>query len=165
MNTIAKRFSLILACFFILAIMVSCGGSSNSSSGSNNVTISTDDLYNAGIEGVELPMLQKASTSELNTLMGLNSSDYEEATVYLSMMNVKATEIALFKFSDKTQEEAINKAIDKRLKDLENTWSTYLPDQYELVKGVKKISKGNLKGYVISENADDIIKNINNSIK
>lgn len=164
MNTTIKRFSLVLVCFFVLGIMVSCVGS-NSSSSSDNVKISTDDLYDAAIEGIELPMLQKASPSEINTLMGLSSSDYDEATLYLSMMNVKATEIALFKFSDKTQEDAISKAIDKRLKDLENTWSTYLPDQYDLVKGVKKISKGNLKGYVIDENADDIIKNINNKIK
>ncbi len=162
MNNTIKRFSLILACFFILGIMVSCGGSSNSGT---KVTMSTEEVYNKGVDGVELPMLEKASSSELDTLMGLSSSNYDEATLYLSLINVKATEIGLFKFSSKEQETAIDKGIEKRLKDLESTWSTYLPDQYELVKGVKKISAGNLKGYVIGENAETIVKNINNSIK
>lgn len=161
MDKILRRLSICFVFIFTLGFMVSCGGSSTT----KEVTMSTDDLYDKSVNGIELPMLQKASTSELEALTGITSSDYEEATLYLSMINVKATEIGIFKFSSKEQEEAINKGIEKRLKDLEATWSTYLPDQYDLVKKVKKFTHGNVKGYIIADDADKIYTNLSKEIK
>ena len=82
-------------------------------------------------------------------------------------MNVQATEIALFKFSTKEQEDLIDKGITRRLEDLDATWSRYLPDQYELIKNVKKFSDRNIKGYIIADNAvtifENLIKVVNNA--
>lgn len=157
-----RKVALFSVMAFFLSVITSCiGGNSNS----KNVSLSTSEIYDKGVSGVELPMVQEIGSSEIKSLFGLSDSDYTEATVNISMMNVKATEIGIFKFENKEQEDAVTKGIDKRLKNLDATWSTYLPDQYELVKGVKKFTYGNVKGYVIADDADKIVSNIEKSIK
>ncbi|WP_044035583.1 DUF4358 domain-containing protein [Candidatus Arthromitus sp. SFB-rat-Yit] len=155
-----KRFSFVFVCFLLVGIMVSCGGAKN-----KNVTISTKEVYDKITNGVELPKLNQISSSEIESLTSITSSNYDEATFSMSMMNVQATEIAIFKFSSKEQSDAIDKGITKRLEDLEVTWSKYLPDQYELVKGVKKFTEGNIKGYIIADNAAKILENLQKLVK
>lgn len=157
-----RKISVFLVFVLCLGVMTSCLGSGSSS---NKISLSTDEIYEKAVSGVELPKLKKLSSSELEGLFDLKSSNVEEYTVYISMMNVKSTEIVIFKFENKEQEEAITECIDKRLEDLNAIWSTYLPDQYELVKDVKKFTYGNVKGYVIAEDADKIISNIDKAVK
>lgn len=140
---------------------MSCGSGSTG----KNTNLSTDEVYSKAVKDIELPSLQKLADDELEALIKIKSSDVLDSTVYISMMNVKATEIGIFKFENSQQETSIDKSIDSRLKDLETTWSTYLPDQYELVKNAKKFSFGNVKGYVISEEADKIVSNIEAALK
>lgn len=157
-----RRISVFLVFVLCLGVMTSCLGSGSSS---KKISLSTDEIYEKGVSGVELPKLQKLSSSELESLFNLKSSSVEESTVCISMMNVHATEIGVFKFSDKEQESAVDKAIESRLKDLDATWGSYLPDQHELVKNVKKFSYDNVKGYVIADDADKIISNIDKAVK
>lgn len=152
-----KKISILLMFVLCFVVMTSCKQSKTS--------LSTDEIYKKAVSGVELPELQKISSSELSSLFKLNSHSVEEQSVYMSMLNVRASEIGIFKFSGKDQEGSIDKAIDKRLKDLDTTWSTYLPDQYELVKNVKKFSYGNVKGYVIADDANKIVSNIEKVLK
>lgn len=157
-----RKVALFSVMAFFLSVITSCIGGN---SGSKSVSLSTSEIYDKGVSGVELPMVQEIGSSEIKSLFGLSDSDYTEATVNISMMNVKATEIGIFKFENKEQEDAITKGIDKRLKNLDATWSTYLPDQHELVKNVKKFSYDNVKGYVIADDADKIISNIDKAVK
>lgn len=157
-----RKMSVFLVFVLCLGVMTSCLGSGSSS---KKISLSTDEIYEKAISGVELPKLQKLSSSELESLFNLKSSNVEEYTVCISMMNVQASEIAVFKFSSKEQESEIDKAIEKRLKDLDATWGSYLPAQHELVKNVKKFSHGDVKGYVIAEDADKIISNIDKAVK
>lgn len=152
-----KRVSILLMFVLCLGVVTSCK--------QNKISLSTDEIYKKAVSGVELPELQKISSSELNSLFKLNSDSVEEQSVYMSMLNIRASEIGIFKFSGKDQENSIDNAIDKRLKDLDATWSTYLPDQYELVKNVKKFSHGNVKGYVIADDANKVIANIEKTLK
>lgn len=157
-----RKIALFSIMAFFLSVVTSCVGGNSSS---KNVSLSTNEIYEKGVSGIELPILQQISSSEIKSLLGLSDLNYVEATVNISMMNVKATEIGIFKFENKEQEDAITKGIDKRLKDLDATWSTYLPDQYELVKGAKKFTYGNIKGYVIADDAEKIVSNIEKSTK
>ena len=143
-----RRFSFAFVCFLLLGIMASCKGSN----ASKNVNLSTDEIYEKIIIGVDIQKLEKLVDSEIGSL---------------SPLNVQATEIALFKFSTKEQEDLIDKGITRRLEDLDATWSRYLPDQYELIKNVKKFSDRNIKGYIIADNAvtifENLIKVVNNA--
>lgn len=151
-----KKVSLLLVFVFCFGVMTSCSkGSSNS-----KVTMSTKEIYETAVKGIEMPKLEMVSGSDLDGLLGTKSSDYEEASIYLSNINIKADEIGIFKYSSDEQSAAIDKAIEKRLKDLDATWSRYLPDQYDLVKKAKKFNKGNVKGYIISGEASKILSNI-----
>lgn len=156
-----KKISMALVFIMCIGVMTSCfGGSSN-----KKVSMTTDELYKKATEKIELPSLEKVSSSELEGLMGISSSDVEDASVYISMINVIASEIGIFKFSSPEQEKAIDKGIEQRLADLEATWSRYLPEQYELVKNVKKFTFGNVKGYVIADDASKIVSNLENATK
>lgn len=154
-----KRVSVFLMFAFCLGVMVSCGEKTK------KVSLTTDEIYTKAVEGIELPALQKISSEELSSLFKIKSSDVKESSVYISMINIRATEIGIFKYADKTQQEAIDKGIESRLKDLDSVWKTYLPDQYDLVKGVKKFNIGDVTGYVIAENASKIISNIEKALK
>lgn len=152
-----KKISILLMFMLCFGVMTSCK--------QGKTSLSTDEIYKKAISGVELPELQKISSAELSSLFKLNSHSVEEQSVYMSMLNVRASEIGIFKFSGKDQENLIDKAIENRLKDLDTTWSTYLPDQYELVKNVKKFNYGNVKGYVIADGASKIVSNIEKLLK
>lgn len=154
-----KKLSVFLMFAFCLGVVVSCGSKSGKTS------LTTEQIYNKAIEGVELPSLQKLSSGELESLFKIKSSDVEEFSVYVSLINVKASEIAIFKYQNDAQKNAITKGIETRLKDLDTTWKTYLPDQYELVKGVKKFNVGNVMGYVIADNVTKVISNIEKALK
>ena len=155
-----KKISMFMFLVMCMGVMTSCFGG-----GSKKVSNSTDELYEKAVAGIELPQMQKLNSSDLEGLIKIKSSDVEEATVNISVMNVKATEIGIFKFSNSDQEKAIDKGIKERLSDLEETWSRYLPDQYDLVKNVKKFTYGNVKGYVIADESAKIISNIEKALK
>ena len=47
---------------------------------------------------------------------------------------------------------------------VEQTWSTYLPEQYELVKNRKTLEEGNVIAIVIADQADAILQEISDSL-
>lgn len=48
---------------------------------------------------------------------------------------------------------------------VEQTWSTYLPEQYELVKNRKTLEEGNVIAIVIADQADAILQEISDSLE
>ena len=78
-------------------------------------------------------------------------------------MNVHATEIILVEAQDGKLDE-VKKALDKRMETVEQTWSTYLPEQYELVKNRKTLEEGNVIAIVIADQADTILQEISDSL-
>ncbi len=161
LNSFLKKVVLFLNVFLFAGMLVSC----SSGSSSKKVSLSANEVYEKAVKGIELPSLEKLTSDELSSLIGLKTSDVEDLVVYMSPMNVKATEIGIFKFDNSDQENSIDKAIESRLKDLENSWKRYLPDQYELVKNAKKFEYQNVKGYIVAEDADKIVSNIEAALK
>ena len=60
--------------------------------------------------------------------------------------------------------DEVKKALDKRMETVEQTWSTYLPEQYELVKNRKTLEEGNVIAIVIADQADAILQKISDSL-
>ena len=54
--------------------------------------------------------------------------------------------------------QEIKMALESHGTEYEKVWSTYLPDQYELVKNRKIGIKGNYVYMIISENPDKIVE-------
>lgn len=88
---------------------------------------------------------------------GIDTSLLASYSVQMPMMNVHAEEIAVFEVKDEKDIDAVKAGIEKRQKALEEQWSRYLPEQYELVKASKTVVKGNLVLYVVSAEADQMV--------
>jgi hypothetical protein len=93
------------------------------------------------------------SEDDISSYLGIESSEYTAAVCEIPMMNVHATEVVLFQYETDSQKANIQSALDTRLKQLENTWSQYLPDQYDLVKNRTEIDANHVVGYIIGEEA------------
>lgn len=112
-------------------------------------------------EGIELPSLVPMPEEMFNDTFGIDTSLLKDYYVGMPMMNVHATEIAIFELNNEADVDTVMAGIEKRQKALEEQWKTYLPDQYELVQNYKTAVKGNKVLFVISDQADTIVENFN----
>ena len=119
----------------------------------NEVTVIT--------EGIELPALVPMPEEMFNDTFGIDTSLLKDYYVGMPMMNVHATEIAIFEVNNEADVDKVMAGIEKRQKALEEQWKTYLPDQYELVQNYKTAVKDNKVLFVISDQADTIVENFN----
>jgi hypothetical protein len=79
-----------------------------------------------------------------------------EYVIHFSMINVNSDEIAIFKVKDAKSLAEIEKGIQKRLEQLDKTWSHYLPAQYDKVKQHIIIKKDNYIMFTVSSNQDKV---------
>lgn len=93
----------------------------------------------------------------------MSSDLVKDYAIFMPAMNVHATEIILVEAQDGKLDE-VKKALDKRMETVEQTWSTYLPEQYELVKNRKTLEEGNVIAIVIADQADAILQEISDSL-
>ena len=111
----------------------------------------------------DLPMTMPVGEVELQDFYGMSTDMVEDYAIILSAMNVHATEIIMVEAKEGKLDD-VKAALDKRMEDVERIWSTYLPDQYELVKNRKTLESGNYVAIVIAEKADEIMKVITDSL-
>lgn len=113
---------------------------------------------------IELPTQDEMMPEMFADAYGIDTSLLEDYYVSVSMMNVHATEFAIFEVKDEASIDAVKAGIEKRQKALEEQWKSYLPDQYELVQNAQTIVKGNKILFVINENADKVVENFLNNL-
>lgn len=104
-------------------------------------------------DNIELPAGQLLDDETLETIYGISMDDIENYAVYVPMMNVHATEIAMFKVKNM---DNVKKGVEDRLTFLDEMWSMYLPAQYELVQNHMLIEKDGYYFMIISNYNDDI---------
>ncbi len=108
-------------------------------------------------DGIELPYRNNMDSVMFADTYGISPKHLSSYVVSMPMMNVHATEIAIFEVVDEKGREAVKAGIDKRVQALTEQWKSYLPEQYELVKNYQVVDKGNFVLFVISDEADAII--------
>lgn len=94
-----------------------------------------------------------------------NQEDIEEGSMLTPLMNVKSTLIFVVKAKDQEAANRVKEGLEKVKSDQEATWSTYLPDQYDLVKANQIKVQGNYLLYVTSDIAEDIVKIFEQQVK
>ncbi|NCB32476.1 MAG: DUF4358 domain-containing protein [Erysipelotrichia bacterium] len=123
------------------------------SSGTSAKTVDLEAVK-TGISAIEdVPAMMELSSEDITSFLGVKPEDYTASVCFVPLMNVTATEVLLFQYESDTQKTAIQNALDTRLKQLENTWSQYLPDQYDLVKKRTSVDENSMLGYIIGEDA------------
>ena len=107
----------------------------------------------------EMPTME-IDQQTLETMYEITADDYEEAVGKMPMMNIQASMYLVIKAKDGKVEDVKSKVENYAAKQ-EEIWSTYLPEQYELVKARKLNVVGDYVYLIISESADEIEKLIN----
>lgn len=110
-----------------------------------------------------LPGTMEVDEATLKSVYNIDAADVKQYAIAFPMINVQATEIIIMEAKD-GKLDTIQTALDARMKTVEDTWATYLPEQYELVKNRKTIKVGNCIVIVIAEKADDIMTYIEDSL-
>lgn len=82
----------------------------------------------------------------------------EEGTAIMQMINIKSDMIVVLKASDEEYVDELAEVLTSLLKGQENTWSSYLPDQYEKVKNNIMKLHGKYLIYITYDNPEKIEK-------
>jgi hypothetical protein len=116
-------------------------------------TVDMSAINNGISEMKDIPAMTSLTEDSISDYLNLSKDDYIAAVCYMPLMSVTATEVMLFQYDSDTQKEKIQTALESRLKELENTWSQYLPEQYKLVKDCASYDENYIAGYVIGEDS------------
>ncbi|NLC79126.1 MAG: DUF4358 domain-containing protein [Ruminococcaceae bacterium] len=147
-------FSVILAC----VMLVSCG---------KNTTLDTDAARAAVEElGLYPASMVAVSDGEL-AAMGLTKDNIEKYVIGLPLMNVQAS-LYIAVLPKEGFEADVKNELESYMTSYENTWSQYLPDQYELVENRLvteiKTGEGTYYVYIISENNERVLEALNSAV-
>ena len=93
------------------------------------------------------------TTELLGSLYGINTDNVEKVVGKVPMMNVQASMYILIQAKEGTV-DTVKTELDNYAKQYEEQWSTYLPEQYELVQNRKVGTVGNTVYMIIAENAE-----------
>ena len=72
--------------------------------------------------------------TDIATMLNISPDDLAEGVYVKAMINIKADELIVLKAADDSKIETLKKALEDEGAAQEQNWSTYLPEQYELVK-------------------------------
>ncbi|MCE5172759.1 DUF4358 domain-containing protein [Paenibacillus profundus] len=151
-----KKHNFVLMLTIILSLVLSACSSNKETP--IEATLPTKEMADQMIAQVEQPALIELQADMVKELYHLDLALLEEYTIRIPMMNVKTNEIAILKVKDAKDIPAIETAIKQRASEVQKQFETYLPDQYENAKNYKLVTKGNYVLFVISENADELVK-------
>lgn len=123
------------------------------------VSISADELMGKMIAALPADSHNLSEMPEelYESLYQINPADYDGVAIYGSMINVRANEIIVIKAKNESGVAAAKAAMSNRLSALDEIWKRYLPDQYELVKSGKIISKGCYAAMVVAKDGDKAV--------
>ena len=120
-------------------------------------TVAQETFY-VVTNGIEMPSGTAMDATMFADTYGIDPNLLSSYYVQIPMMNVHATEVAVFELKDAKDADQVMAGIEKRQKALVEQWKNYLPEQLKLVENYKVAQKGNKIIFVISPDADKIIK-------
>ena len=116
------------------------------------------ETYFVAVDGIEMPVGAAMDSTMFADTYGIDTSLLNSYYVQIPMMNVHATEVAVFELKDAKDADKVMAGIEKRQKALVEQWKSYLPDQLELVENYKTAKRDNMILFVISPEADQIVQ-------
>ncbi|MEG1828438.1 MAG: DUF4358 domain-containing protein, partial [Cellulosilyticaceae bacterium] len=129
------------------------------------VTLSAGEIVDKITANIEIPANMNMDAQMFADTYGIDTALLKSYQVNMPMMVVHASEVAVFELKDVKDASKVLSGINKRYEQMYETWSTYLPDQFELVKNYKTAQKGNYVLFVISDEASTIVSNFNSLSK
>ncbi|QTH41156.1 DUF4358 domain-containing protein [Cohnella sp. LGH] len=121
-------------------------------------SLSSGDIVDFMLEQVEQPASLDMNAEQMEEAYGIDPDILENFAVRAPFVNIKSNELALFKVKKAKDAAAVKKGIEKRAGDIQKSFESYLPDQYENSKNYRVVTQGNYVLFIISESADDLEK-------
>ncbi len=140
-----------------LSILSSCVAGNNRNFNQPLLSEIIDSIQNI----IDLSKMHHLDGDKFERLYNIDLGWLDEFSVYISMSNIKAEEIAILKVKDSIDMEKVKEKVLLRLDYQANSFKDYLPQEYNLIENYILKIKGRYLFLVISENADEI-KNIIN---
>jgi len=109
---------------------------------------------------VELPSFMDMDSEVRTALYGIDSGDLEDYIGKVPLMNVQATEIFIARVKEGRM-DAVRAGVEQRQADLQAQWSSYLPEQLELVENYKLVTNGDYLLFAVSYEADQLVQIFN----
>ncbi|MFJ7734774.1 DUF4358 domain-containing protein [Lysinibacillus sp. NPDC097287] len=156
-----KKMIVILLTMVLAMVVSACGvGKTSTDDKTTNIepSKSAKEMTEQMLTEVEQPTLMELSAEEMQNLYNIDPAKLEDFSVRIPMMNVKSNEIAIFKVKDANDLAEVEAAVKTRAENVMKNFEQYLPDQYENAKNHKIVVKGNYVLFVISDQADELIK-------
>lgn len=144
-------------------VLTACSGSNGNSGNSNTsgnkeeqvvATKKTKEMVDDMFARIEQPKLMEMDDEMIKQMYYFDPAILEEYKAMSPMMNVQTNEVSIFKVKDAKDITAVQDGIKKRAADVQKSFETYLPDQYENAKNYKLVTKGNYVFFVIAAAAD-----------
>lgn len=108
--------------------------------------------------------LMEVDSEMLNSTFGIDTNDLEEYQVYMPMMIVSSKSYYILKPKE-DKYDTVKAKMDEYMTNFETQWSTYLPEQYELVRNRMVKEYGGYLIYIISDDNEAVFKQIEASKK
>lgn len=150
------KLNKLLCAASLLMLLTAC--TSNPTSAEVDLNKISETIYEKVDSGdLEMGMMsENLEATALKDLYDLNIDDLKSYDVRMALINVQASEVAMFEAKD-GKIDAVKAGVEKRIENLKELWSQYLPDQYELVKNAQTYEHGNYYFFVVGTDAEAII--------
>lgn len=148
-----KLFLTFLILIFVINVFLGCNILKNKNPKVENIVASISDKVN-------LHSLKKGDKLALRKYYRIDPSKLEEFQLYLPSSNMDVTEILIAKCKDQDFIEEINEKIENRIEKQKEAFKDYAPKQYSLIENHILFHKGNYVVMIITENEEELIKNI-----
>lgn len=139
---------------FIILLQI---GNKNSNSTLNAVTDSV-------IKSIKVDGMEESSNRLFKKFYGLNANDYEGVTLYVPITNMNAEELLIIKLKDRSQAEAVTKAINSRLETQKSSFEGYGIEQFDLLENHILDVQGNFILYIVHPDAAKADQAFRNSL-
>ena len=156
-----KTVSLILVALTLVLALTGCAAGEKAPAVKD---VPSADVY-AALEGkYEFPALMAMDDTLLADFYGVDPAKCVDYTVMMPMMNVKATEIAIFRLQDAADAQAFADACTARAEAVAAGFEFYLQDQYEVAKAPQIKTIGNYVVMIIFEEAEAMMKTVEETL-
>lgn len=122
-----------------------------------NISISELEKKIENTDEFDFDKMQNIDAETASATFLIDSSKIKDIIGKSPIVNTKSFMYVIIKAENEDLQE-VKMALESYGSEYEKVWSTYLPDQYELVKNRKIGIKGNYVYMVISEDSDKIVE-------
>ncbi len=143
-----KSISLLAIVVMCLAIFAGCG---SSSADLNEVMSKINSDYNLSLEKL-------SSVDDLNTYYNIDTADVKQFAAEMDSTNDAPQEIVLVEAVDSAAADRIEQSLTTRYNSIYQTYSSYSPEQLDMVKGCKVTKDGNFVSLIVANDAEGMLK-------